>query len=227
MKLAGKKVLVLGDLDYVDLFESEGANVYNIDPHDFLSDHPDINDYISQADLVCLTGGEDVNPLSFGYIQDPKCGPTSPSRDAFELHVARTALSLKIPIVGICRGAQFLCYLNGGTCVQHMTGHHGDHTAYSDDGAKILLVSSDHHQMMVPTPDAEILLYARESNPVEICPGHLAFGTTDDAGDQIDPEVVYWPNTKTLGHQPHPEWMSSHSQYYQYFFYTVKKLMES
>ena len=50
-------------------------------------------------------------------------GPTEPSLDAFELSLARLALTRNLPILAICRGAQALNVACGGTLHQHIDGH--------------------------------------------------------------------------------------------------------
>ena len=57
------------------------------------------------------------------------------------------AQNLGISIIGVCRGAQFLCAFAGGKLIQHMTGHHGDHSITTVDG-RVYQSSSDHHQLM-------------------------------------------------------------------------------
>ncbi len=79
---------------------------------------------------VCLSGGPDLDPAAYGARPMPELGPTEPTLDAFELEVARVADEMGLPIFGICRGAQALNVVRGGTLFQHLpavTDHSVDH----------------------------------------------------------------------------------------------------
>src|SRR5919197_2722230 len=79
---------------------------------------------LERLDGICLSGGPDVDPGAYGARErHPELGETEPSLDAFELGLARSALALGIPILGICRGAQALNVACGGTLRQHVPGH--------------------------------------------------------------------------------------------------------
>jgi putative glutamine amidotransferase len=79
---------------------------------------------LERLDGICLSGGPDVDPRAYGARErHPELGETEPSLDAFELGLARSALALGIPILGICRGAQALNVACGGTLRQHVPGH--------------------------------------------------------------------------------------------------------
>jgi putative glutamine amidotransferase len=69
---------------------------------------------------VCLSGGPDLSPASYGARPHDQLGPTEPDLDLFELEVARRADALGIPVLGICRGAQTLNVARGGTLYQHL-----------------------------------------------------------------------------------------------------------
>src|SRR5918997_4989577 len=69
---------------------------------------------------VCLSGGPDLDPAAYGAQPSPDLGPVEPSLDQFELEVARVADAARLPILGICRGAQALNVARGGTLHQHL-----------------------------------------------------------------------------------------------------------
>jgi putative glutamine amidotransferase len=69
---------------------------------------------------VCLSGGPDLDPATYGAEPHPKLGPIEPAVDAFELAVARRADAIGLPMLGICRGSQTLNVARGGTLHQHV-----------------------------------------------------------------------------------------------------------
>jgi putative glutamine amidotransferase len=69
---------------------------------------------------ICLSGGPDLEPGSYGGGSHPQLGPTEPDVDRFELAAARLAWERDLPLLAICRGAQTLNVSRGGTLVQHL-----------------------------------------------------------------------------------------------------------
>jgi len=73
---------------------------------------------LRQCSGLLLTGGEDVQPDLYGKENEIDfCGETDPRRDTLELTLIRTALQLKMPVMGICRGEQVLNIALGGTLI--------------------------------------------------------------------------------------------------------------
>jgi putative glutamine amidotransferase len=75
---------------------------------------------LSQLDGLVLSGGGDVAARHFGQPQHPKAQPPDEARDEMELALTREALSIGLPILGICRGAQVLGVALGGQLVQDL-----------------------------------------------------------------------------------------------------------
>lgn len=69
---------------------------------------------------ICLSGGPDLGPESYGQERHPELGPTEDDVDRFELAIARLAWRRELPLLAICRGAQALNVVRGGTLVQHL-----------------------------------------------------------------------------------------------------------
>lgn len=67
---------------------------------------------------LLLTGGPDVDP---DHYQQPEkrslCQPADAGRDTLELALIRAAFDRRLPVLGICRGAQVLNVAYGGTLV--------------------------------------------------------------------------------------------------------------
>lgn len=158
---------------------------------------------IKKADVVQFTGGSDVTPLLYGEERNPHTG-NDEMRDEMELSLYAQALEKGIPMVGICRGGQFLNVANGGKMYQHCEGHATgrNHIVVDVTTNEEVECSSTHHQLMIANPAkgfvvavANGLSYHRQrSNP-----------DTEDCFSILDTEVVYYPETRSLCFQPHPE----------------------
>lgn len=159
---------------------------------------------MQEADLVVFTGGEDVSP----FIYDCKPHPlTSPNydRDMRELEEFKRAAEQGVHMVGICRGAQFLCANAGGILVQHQDNPRFLHQMVTSDGGEIL-VSSTHHQAQYPW-----LMEKKEYKVLGWSIGVSAFHQGEGVDHELAPyqgmevEVAYYPKFKALAIQSHPE----------------------
>jgi putative glutamine amidotransferase len=74
---------------------------------------------------VCLSGGPDVDPSTYGAEPHPKLGETHPDVDRFEVAVVREAERLGMPILAICRGCQVLDVARGGDLYQDLPSEVG------------------------------------------------------------------------------------------------------
>ena len=79
---------------------------------------------IRQAAALCdgflFTGGQDVSPELYGAERLSACGETSTLRDHVEAVLLREARMSDRPILGICRGIQFINAALGGTLWQDL-----------------------------------------------------------------------------------------------------------
>lgn len=153
---------------------------------------------VQHCDAILLWGGEDIASSYYGEQPHPQNQNRSgqPSkRDIHEWGAMVAAQSEGIPIIGVCRGAQFMTAFAGGKLIQHMHGHHGDHDVTTYDG-KVYQTSSCHHQAMLPEgTEHEVLAKAGDIN-----------------------EVVYYPAIKGFAIQGHPEWMNKTDPFVQWCF---------
>lgn len=77
-----------------------------------------------------LTGGHDIDPMLYGEEPSPQCGPICRERDAMETITARSAMERDLPILGICRGIQFLNVFLGGSLYQDLPAQHPSETEH-------------------------------------------------------------------------------------------------
>jgi putative glutamine amidotransferase len=75
---------------------------------------------LDRVDGLCLSGGPDMDPESYGARRHLHTGPTESELDVFELGLARAADARSIPILAVCRGMQLLNVARGGTLHQHL-----------------------------------------------------------------------------------------------------------
>jgi putative glutamine amidotransferase len=74
-------------------------------------------------DGLVTTGGPDLDPATYGQQRHPKTDePTPPrqARDAWECALTAGAIRRGIPVLGICRGAQIMNVVLGGTLYQNL-----------------------------------------------------------------------------------------------------------
>lgn len=96
-------------------------------------DMDDLNECIGLCDGFLLTGGHDVSPSVYGQKKSEYCGNSCELRDIMEGIVLDNAVKYNIPVLGICRGIQFMNAYFGGTLFQDLpsekpsqTEHHMD-----------------------------------------------------------------------------------------------------
>ncbi len=152
------------------------------------------------ASLICFTGGADVSPHLYGD-RPHKNTYSDAVRDAKEERLYVEALKQGKSMVGICRGAQFLNVMNGGRMYQDVGLHGRSHDIIDIGTGDRIHVSSTHHQMMMPQEDAVILATAELNGKREWFDGQVE--RNDYSKEDI--EVVFYPRTKCLCFQPHPE----------------------
>ena len=87
------------------------------------------------CDGFLFTGGQDVTPSVYGAAQTALCGETSPERDAMETELLALARAKDKPVLGICRGIQFLNAALGGTLWQDLPVEYPSEVNHHQTGA--------------------------------------------------------------------------------------------
>lgn len=176
----------------------------------------DIKKTFSDGDVILFEGGEDISPALYEeeLLAVTHAAPYPSLRDRQELRIFDTFKD-KAKFLGICRGAQLLCALSGGKLVQHVSNHAGVGHEIDTDKGETYFVSSAHHQMQWPW-ETDHKLLAWSSKPqsnvytgvVRDTPIFFPDNAYKKGSDLLlEPEVVYYPKTKSLAIQYHPEFM--------------------
>jgi GMP synthase-like glutamine amidotransferase len=199
MKFSNKNVFIEhGNHQYTMLFIKLGFTVVN-DP--------------DKADLVCFTGGADVSPNMY-HDSAHRTTHSDEWRDAKEERLFKACQERGVPMVGICRGGQFLNVMCGGRMYQNVTMHTNSHYLTDLNTGDVVYVSSTHHQMMMPGNDALLVATAELSSRREWFDG--AVERRDVSNEGI--EVLFYLGNKCLCFQPHPEFTDEgYSGMFDYF----------
>ncbi len=153
----------------------------------------------NEADVLVFNGGADIATKIYNEKPIFKGIPEHYSRrDVHELELFDKFKGQKF-MLGICRGAQLLNCLQGGTLWQHVNNHQVDHKMVDTRTGDTFMVTSTHHQMMRPTKNAEIIGTAKQST-IKSADQAEWVGIPDK-----DIEVVYYPGVLCI--QGHPEYV--------------------
>lgn len=163
---------------------------------------------VLEADLVIFTGGADVEPAYYGETDVHEKTHFYTDRDNEDVALYVMCLEDGIPMLGICRGAQFLHVMNGGKLYQDVDKHYGDHPIWDiNRKLRIEKISSVHHQMCIANKEMEIIATS--------CSGDNGRGMATerwrnskecDKGTRADIEAFFYRDTCCIGIQGHPEY---------------------
>ena len=103
----------------------------------------DIAAALDHVDMLIFCGGEDVNPARYGETNHVNLGTVNLRRDAWEFVVADEAVRRRLPLLGICRGCQFLNVRFGGTLWQDLPSEKPGAMVHGIKGEHAISVESD------------------------------------------------------------------------------------
>ena len=107
------------------------------------------------AHIIIFNGGEDIGTEL--YDEEPviprvpklMSGRDRYERTIFDKYKSTDGVNGKF-FLGICRGAQFLNVMNGGSLWQHVDGHGKDHDMLDIESGQTIKCTSTHHPDDVP-----------------------------------------------------------------------------
>jgi len=101
-------------------------------------------------DGVVLGGGEDVDPALYDERKKYTSVVVNRPRDEFELALLSMAMERRLPILGICRGAQVVNVKFGGTLFQDLKAQLPSETEHKQPGLR----SETTHSVTLTDPDS-------------------------------------------------------------------------
>lgn len=126
---------------------------------------------LERLDGLLIAGGADVNPARYGQEPAPSVIRWYDERDASELWLLAEADSIRLPVLGICRGMQLMAVAAGGSLIQHLPDvvghdkHSGGASSYERIPVEIapgnrlagllgdaVIAASHHHQAVAEHP---------------------------------------------------------------------------
>ena len=83
--------------------------------------------WLESADGIVLTGGPDVEPGRYGFVDSGGVCRTNPERDGVEWEMLDRLRGRAIPMLAICRGAQIVNVFHGGTLIADLGERNATH----------------------------------------------------------------------------------------------------
>lgn len=162
---------------YMDILREAGAIPVILPLTD---DEADLRQICEMYDGFLFTGGQDVDPELYEQEPIPELGEICRERDMMEMTLLYYALAMDKPVLGICRGLQFINAALGGSLYQdlaterpgkpthrmeapydqefHKVLIEKDNELYEIVQAEVLGVNSCHHQAVkVLAPGLKVL----------------------------------------------------------------------
>ena len=196
-----KRIVVLGDYPYQDLFKRFGR----IDTTaERLFDKP------NEVDMIVFSGGPDVHPSFYNGIDHHGFCYTDIKRDRFERSVFEHCELHGIKITGICRGLQLINVMAGGFMFQHVNHHamYYMHEVYFPFSGEMVPTNSYHHQLVgLPTSAIPTAWAKPRRSSIHIWPK----GQITRIIRQEEVEAAIFPKFRAMGVQYHPEMMDRRS----------------
>ena len=166
----------------------------------------------SRCNGLLLTGGADIHPERYGRPADTaRCGFIDLERDALEALLLEMADHSDVPVLGICRGMQFMNVHAGGTLHAHLpevTGsdlHRGGVEGHSWDTLHPVVVSRHVPLFSLQPGDKSQVTSHHHQGIDDLAPRLMAWATAEDSLVEAVMHVDVQEHPFYVGVQWHPE----------------------
>ncbi len=192
-------------MNYVAHVQRAGGIALLIPPDPALVSDPER--VLDRIDALMLVGGADLAADTYGAEPHPRNDIPIPLRDATEIALVRAAHARRMPVLGICRGAQVINVAAGGTLSQHLP----DDLGHEEHRREIGRFDGNEHDVVVE-PGSRALIATGET-PHRVASHHhqaidgLGEGlrVTARADDAVPEAIESTGDAWMLGVQWHPE----------------------
>jgi GMP synthase-like glutamine amidotransferase len=173
---------------------------------------------IQKQDVVVFDGGTDLAPSLYNEAKSPFTDRSHATRDLHEKALFIRAQQVGAACLGVCRGAQLLCVLSGGKLIQHVTNHNRRHSIITSDREQLESDSCHHQQMWPHQTNHDLLAWA-----IHYAESYCEYGKDFNSAKQ--PEVVWFPYTRSLCIQGHPEYVEVGNRFRSYSIELVQQFI--
>ena len=158
--------------------------------------------YAADFDGFFFTGGVDVDPKRYGEEITGEGVEIDEGRDAFEFALYETIKETGKPILGVCRGVQFLNVARGGTLHQHIEGHRQTPIPATECPQHVRVIPDTKLHELVAVDGMNVNSFHHQAIK-DIAPGLIVTAVEDDGTVEAmeDPAHPFF-----LGVQWHPEY---------------------
>ena len=149
------------------------------------SDADDIKELLSKVQGVLFTGGHDVNPAIYNETPINQTVSFCKERDAMESEVLKQALEIDMPLLGICRGIQFINAYLGGTLYQDIPTqftsklNHHQSPPYDKPVHKVIIKENSRLFSLLKKKSLEVNSYHHQAVK-ELAPGLSVMSLAED-----------------------------------------------
>lgn len=176
-------------------------------------DNAEVVGSIESAEMVIFAGRDNLSAEVCGVEDLPgiTCNYKNDVEEMGQFFKAMDSPNVKL-ILGLNRGANLLCALNGGGLIQKVSNHSLFGLHLITNGKEDILMTSDHDQMQYPfSADKFTVLYWAHPKRSDYYEGYEIDFTKDDKF--VEPEIVLYETfeKKCLAIQGNPERMNARS----------------
>lgn len=184
---------------YVSYFRHYGLNVIPLpnvgqEVRGYIEAHPSVK-------RIILSGGNNISPSEYkGDCTD--VSDTSPLRDGTERNLLEIAVEKRIPVLGICRGMQFINVFFGGSLIRKDTMQ-VDASRYDNERCHFLEFTDRRLRGHLPENKIRVNSFHDQAVSTKTLSSHLRVFALDSIAGTV--EGLFHPDYPIAGVQFHPE----------------------